>query len=80
MFTSSRPCPRPRPRSAAEAGLVRLRVVERLPGASSADTPLSGTNRAVGPVARPASRPTLRPSSAISSGVVRISVTVGLWT
>ena len=49
-------------------------------GASSADTPPSGTNRAVGPVAAASFAATLRPSSAISSGVVRISVTVGLWT
>ena len=42
--------------------------------------PLRGTTRAVGPVAAASLVPNRRPSSAFSSAVVRISVTVGLWT
>ncbi len=50
------------------------------PGTSIIETPPSGTNSAVGPVAAESLRPIVRPSSPHSSGVVRISVTVGLWT
>ena len=48
------------------------------PSASSALTPRSGQNTAAGPVAAAALRPIRAPSSAISAGVVRMSVTVGL--
>src|SRR5215208_466357 len=50
------------------------------PSTAIIETPFSGTNSAVGPVARDSFRPMRRPSSAHSSGVVRISVTVGLCT
>jgi hypothetical protein len=44
------------------------------------ETPRSGTNRAVGPVAADSLRAIRRPSSAHSSAVVRMSVTDGLCT
>ena len=49
------------------------------PSTSIADTPLSGSITAVGPAAADALRAISSPSRAISSGVVRIRVTVGLW-
>ena len=50
------------------------------PSTSMAETPFSGTKSTVGPAAPLSLRAIRRPSSAISSGVVRISVMVGLWT
>ena len=47
------------------------------PGLSSWLTPLSGRRMATGPFAAFAFSAMIRPSSAFSSGVVRISVTVG---
>ena len=63
-----------------EQRLVGGRVVERPPSVAIIETPFSGTNSAVGPVAAESFRAIRRPSSAHSSGVVRISVIVGLWT
>ncbi len=68
---SCRPC---------EERRVRLGVVERLALDRDHRDALSGTKSAVGPVAAESLRPICRPSSRHSSGVVRISVTVGLWT
>ena len=50
------------------------------PATAIIETPRSGTKSTVGPVAAESLPPICRPSSAHSSGVVRISVTVGLWT
>jgi len=59
---------------------IRLGIVERPPSTAIADTPRSGMKSAVGPRAADSLRPRMRPSSSHSSGVVRISVTVGLCT
>ena len=60
---------------------VGLGVVERLAARRrSSRRRLSGRNSAVGPVAADSLRAIRRPSSALSSGVVRISVTGGLCT
>ena len=50
------------------------------PSVAIAETPRSGTNNTVGPVAAFSFSPMIRPISRHSSGVVRISVIVGLWT
>ena len=50
------------------------------PSASIIETPPSGMNNAVGPVAADSFEAIRRPSSAFSSCVVRISVIDGLWT
>ena len=60
--------------------LVRRGVVEGLPSVAIIEIPRSGTKSAVGPFAPLSFRATRFPSSAHSSGVVRISVTVGLCT
>ena len=63
-----------------EQRLVGLGVVEDLSSMAIAETPRRGTKSTVGPVAALSLRAIRRPSSAHSSGVVRMSVTVGLWT
>ena len=50
------------------------------PSTAIIETPFSGTKSTVGPLAADSLRPIVRPSSAHSSGVVRMSVIVGLWT
>ncbi len=51
-----------------------------MPSASIMLTPWSGMNSAVGPVVLLSLPAMISPSLAHSSGVVRISVTWGLWT
>ena len=64
-----------------EQRLVGLRVVERLARRPRSSTRRAAARRAPSAPWRPESlRPISRPSSRHSSGVVRISVTVGLWT
>ena len=68
-------------RSAAEQRLVGVRGRGRAgPRRRSSRRPAAGRRAPSGPVAADSFRPIRRPSSAHSSGVVRISVTVGLWT
>ena len=50
------------------------------PARSMAETPCSGSRMAAGPLAAASLRPISSPSLAFSSGVVRISVTLALWT
>ena len=63
-----------------EQRLVGIGVVERLPLVAIAETPRSGTNSTVGALAAFSFRRHDRAISRHSSGVVRISVIVGLWT
>ena len=67
-------------RSAAKSASSASASRNGWPSTSMAETPFSGTKRTVGPSAPLSLRAIRRPSSAISSGVVRISVIVGLWT
>ena len=50
------------------------------PGASRAETPPSGMRKRTGPRIRLRRSPIQRPKAAFSSRVVRINVTLGLWT
>ena len=79
ISTSSTLSPTPS-RSAAKSAASASGSWNGWPSASIIETPASGTNSATGPVAAESLRAIRRPSSALSSGVVRISVIDGLWT
>ena len=73
LARASRGAPRAAPRRPRGRGTAG-------PPSAIIETPRSGTKSAVGPFAPDSLRPIRRPSSRHSSGVVRISVIVGLWT
>ena len=70
----------PTPRSSSNRAASASGWWKGWPSASIIETPRSGTNSAVGPLAADSLRAIRRPSSAFSSLVVRMSVTTGLCT
>ena len=62
-----------------EQGVVGFRIVKGWPGASSIDTPPSGSRKRTGPFMALSRAPIHSPKARFSSRVVRIRVTFGLW-